>query len=90
MKAIREMLRSKKAVATISGIVVVLLTELLGVEGEIALAIAGLVATYVLGQGLADAGKEALKVTTEAEAAMSAADEASAGRPGPTVLGRTD
>lgn len=57
-----EILKSKKAQAVIVGLVTVLCKDVLGLGAEEVKMIVALVGTYVLGQGLADNGKEAAKV----------------------------
>lgn len=56
-----EVLKSKKFQAFLLGMVAVICKSLLGLEDAQIAMIVGLVGTYVLGQGLADVGKEAAK-----------------------------
>tara|TARA_R100000951_G_scaffold108896_1_gene105452 strand:+ start:1935 stop:2111 length:177 start_codon:yes stop_codon:yes gene_type:complete len=49
--------KSKKFWAVASGIAVVVAKEVLGLDEATTLKIVGLVSSYVLGQGLADLGK---------------------------------
>jgi len=49
--------KSKKFWAIASGIAVVVAKELLGLDEGTTLKVVGLVSSYVLGQGLADIGK---------------------------------
>ena len=61
--AIRTMLGSKKAIAAIAGVVVVLAGRIgLDLPTESIAEIVGLIIAYVLGQGLADIGKEADRI----------------------------
>ena len=62
---IPEILRSKKAQAFILGIIAVALSKLVGLGDEEVNKIVGLIATYILGQGIADHGKEAAKINAE-------------------------
>ncbi len=63
-QAILDLLSSKKGIATIVGVLVVVLSPIVGLFGyevdtaRLAVAV-GLIATYVVGQGVADNGKEA-------------------------------
>lgn len=70
---LKEMLRSKKFIAYIGGIVALLLTTF-GIEVEedkvveiisLIIAIAVTTSSYLISQGLADAGKEAMKIDKE-------------------------
>jgi len=59
LKTFKELLSSKKAVAAIAGVLVVLAGRIgLNLPDETALEITGIVIAYLLGQGLADVGKE--------------------------------
>ena len=61
--AIRTMLSSKKAIAAIVGVIVVLAGHFgLELPSESVAEIVGLIIAYVLGQGLADIGKEADRI----------------------------
>ena len=53
-----QILTSKKAQATILGILAVVLGDAFGLEPEQVQMIVGLVASYIFGQGVADHGKE--------------------------------
>jgi putative Mn2+ efflux pump MntP len=56
------MFASKKFVAALAGMIVALVAKVgWDVDTEIVLGILGLFGTYVLGQGIADNGKEAVK-----------------------------
>lgn len=63
---IPEIFKSKKFQAFALGMVAVACKSLLGLSEEQIQLIVGLVATYVLGQGVADMGKSAAVVSTEA------------------------
>ena len=56
------MLRSKKLWATVVGILGVILSTTLGLPRETVAEITGLLASYLIGQGIADHGKEAAKI----------------------------
>lgn len=60
MEFLKEKLQSKKLRALIFGIIVVVM-EYFGMEKESSLKIIGLLSSYMIGQGFADAGKEAVK-----------------------------
>lgn len=74
-KAVKPLLAqvftSKKALATMAGVVVALLGKL-GVQLplEVTISILGLIGTYVIGQGIADNGKEAVKAEMVVDQAM--------------------
>lgn len=59
---IPEVLKSKKAQALLLGVVAICLKQLIGLSDEDVTKIVGLIGTYILGQGVADNGKEAVKV----------------------------
>ena len=65
IKWFKNKLASKKVRALGLGILLLVLREGLGLSEEAALAVAGLVGTYILGQGLADQGKEAIKTAEQ-------------------------
>lgn len=50
--------KSKKFWMSIAGVVAVVLSETIGIAENQTMMIAGLIMTYVFGQGLADFGKE--------------------------------
>ena len=68
MDILLDLLKSKKAVATLVGILVVMLTQYLKIPEEMATTIAGLIVAYVVGQGIADHGKEAEKIRSDVAA----------------------
>lgn len=56
-----DLLKSKKFIMSVGGVLAVVLGHFLGVPEETTLEIVGIVIAFVLGQGIADAGKEAAK-----------------------------
>lgn len=59
----KELLSSKKFVAMIVGLVMSIATKYVpGLDEETTYQIVGLVIAYILGQGVADAGKEKAKI----------------------------
>lgn len=65
----KQLLKSKKFLVSLSGVLFVLLNKTLGlaVPEETVLQVVGLLAAYVVGQGFADKGKEEAKVFLAAE-----------------------
>ena len=65
MVALKTFLGSKKFLAAIAGILAAAGVQFLGLDeakaDEISRIVAGIVAAYVVGQGVADAGKEKVK-----------------------------
>jgi hypothetical protein len=60
MTVIKQLLASKKAVAAIAGVLVILAGRIgLNLPDDTALEITGIVIAYLLGQGLADVNKPA-------------------------------
>lgn len=59
-----DLLKSKKFQAAIAGVVVVIGQDVLGIDLDPAsiTAVISLIVSYILGQGIADHGKEAAKV----------------------------
>ncbi|MCP4783381.1 MAG: hypothetical protein GY903_31105 [Fuerstiella sp.] len=58
LKMLKELLSSKKAVAAVAGVLVLLAGRIgLNLPEETALEITGIVIAYLLGQGLADVNK---------------------------------
>ncbi|MCP4172206.1 MAG: hypothetical protein GY758_15690 [Fuerstiella sp.] len=58
MNVIKQLLASKKAIAAIAGVLVILAGRIgLNLPEETALEITGIVIAYLLGQGLADVNK---------------------------------
>ena len=79
--SLKSALTSKKFLATIIGAVVVALGSALGISDEQTTKIAGLIVAYVLGQGVADMGKEKIAaeaVIAEATKGNSPAEKAAA------------
>lgn len=63
-----KLLTSKKFLATVAGVLVALGSKIgLDLPTEATLSIVGAIAAYVIGQGIADNGKEAAKVAAESE-----------------------
>jgi len=63
MEVLKELLKSKKFIAMLVGVLTVLLGKVgLDLDEETLTKIVGLVAAYVLGQGIADHGKEQKKI----------------------------
>jgi hypothetical protein len=64
MRVIKEMFGSKKFLASVAGVIAVAVAKLTGVEipDDILMGVLGIVAAYVVGQGVADHGKEATKI----------------------------
>lgn len=61
--ALKEMFTSKKFLATLAGIVITLAAKVgLNIDDETAAMIVGLISAYILGQGVADAGKSKAKI----------------------------
>lgn len=56
------MLTSKKFWMSIAGVVAVVASEYLGLPEDTVMQVAGIIIAYVLGQGIADHGKEAKKL----------------------------
>jgi len=69
---LKTLLKSKKFLVSLSGVLFVLLNQISGLEVPEAtvLQVVGLMAAYVVGQGFADKGKEEAKVHTEADAKL--------------------
>lgn len=67
MEFVRTVLSSKKALATIVSILVWLIGRAgLNISEEMLLPVVGAIAAYVLAQGIADKGKEAVKEAAKA------------------------
>lgn len=64
---VRDLFRSKKAIATIVGLLAPILLNVFGLDlsTEEVTAFVGLIAAYVVGQGVADHGKEKEKVRVQ-------------------------
>lgn len=63
-----DLFTSKKFVAAVTAAFVAFLANMTGVEPEQALLIVGPLVAYVLGQGLADWGKERAKIERDRDA----------------------
>lgn len=59
-------LSSKKGQAMILGLLTLILKNVIGLSDEDAMKVIGLVGTYLIGQGVADHGKEQAKIEHEA------------------------
>lgn len=86
MKAVKEMFGSKKAITSVVTVLVNLVVGFMPadkIDGETKLAlitaISGIAAAYVIGQGVADNGKEAKKLELEANASASTSGAPDAG-----------
>mgnify|MGYP003651946408 CR=1 FL=1 len=66
LNSLKSAFGSKKFLATIIGAVVVALGSAFGISEAETTKIAGMICSYVLGQGIADHGKEAKKVSEAA------------------------
>ena len=62
MNTVKDAFTSKKFLATVIGAVVVALGSALGLSEDQATKVAMMICTYVLGQSVADAGKEKEKI----------------------------
>ena len=67
LNALKSSLTSKKFLATIIGALTVALGQAFGLSEDQSLKISGMIGAYVLGQGLADQGKEKEKAIAEIE-----------------------
>ena len=69
MKVLMELISSKKAIASVSGVIVSVLVLKLGIgedqAKEIAQAVVALTVAYVVGQGVADHGKSAAQIAAK-------------------------
>jgi acid phosphatase family membrane protein YuiD len=76
MDALKMMLGSKRAIATVAGLAVALGAKLgLDLDNELVISILAAVAVFVYSQGKADEGKEAMKLEIEADERDAAADD---------------
>lgn len=63
MKTLKELASSKKFLSLVVGVVVFILSRFgIGVGEEQLLPLVGLIASFIVGQGIADNGKEATKL----------------------------
>ena len=62
LNALKGMVASKKAVAMIVGIIMASFGKKMGLDEDALTKIIGVVASYCIGQGIADHGKEAAKI----------------------------
>lgn len=62
MEVLKELFRSKKFLASLTGIILIVTNKIgFDLDQETVTLIVGLIAAYVVGQGVADLGKEKLK-----------------------------
>jgi len=54
-------IRSKKFWVAVAGVLAVVLSETMGIPEATVLEVAGIIIAYLIGQGIADNGKEAVK-----------------------------
>jgi len=67
MELLRELLTSKKFVAMLVGIITVVVTKIgWDIDHDTISQIVALVASYIVGQGFADKGKEAARIASAA------------------------
>jgi len=68
MEVIKELFKSKKFVASLVGVIVVVVDKTVGLQlpEDTVTQVVALLAAYVVGQGLADHGKEKAKVEATA------------------------
>lgn len=73
MNLLRSLFTSKKFLAMLSGLIVILALKLFKVEIDSATVaeLVGLIASYIIGQSVADQGKEAAKINAISNAAIS-------------------
>ena len=69
MGTMKDAFTSKKFLATVIGAVVIALATSLGLSEDQATKVAALICTYVIGQSVADSGKEKAKLELEAKVA---------------------
>jgi hypothetical protein len=78
-----EMMNSKKAIAMVTGMVAAFLSTKIGLDPEVTVtllqALAGIIGSYIIGQGIADHGKEAEKIKLAGEVMFSSVNEAVVG-----------
>lgn len=68
MNFIKQLLSSKKAIAAVTGVLVSVVGRWgLDLPPDAVNQIVGVIAAYILGQGIADAGKEAVRLQAEAD-----------------------
>lgn len=68
MSLLKQLLASKKAIAAATGVLVSVVGRWgLDLPADAVNQIVGVIAAYILGQGIADAGKEAVRLQAEAD-----------------------
>jgi hypothetical protein len=66
LQAFKDLLASKKAIAGIAGAVMILVGRLgLDIDSELVTQFVSLVIAYIVGQGIADHGKEGAKIEAQ-------------------------
>lgn len=65
MNTLKDAFTSKKFLATVIGAVVITLASALGLSEDQATKVAAMICAYVLGQSVADVGKEKAKIEAE-------------------------
>jgi len=64
LEAIKALLGSKKFLVMLAGVIVAILAKVgVPIDPDLVNQVVGLAAAYIVGQGIADHGKEAAKVT---------------------------
>ena len=58
----KDLLASKKFWIAVAGIIVMIVGNFTGIPEDQLMAICGIIISYILGQGIADHGKEAAKI----------------------------
>ena len=58
---LKTLLTSKKALAAIVAVIMALIGKKVGLEADSVTQVVGAIIAYIVGQGIADAGKEAVK-----------------------------
>lgn len=66
MEFLKSLATSKKAAAMVAGVVMAAFGKKLGLDEAAVTSIVATVVAYIIGQGVADAGKEAARVKAEA------------------------
>ena len=62
MKTLQQLIKSKKFLAMVGAILVMLAQQQLGIDEDTAQKIMNVVIGYIIGQGIADNGKEAARI----------------------------
>jgi len=77
LESVKDAFTSKKFLATVIGALVVAVGQALGLSEDQSLKISGMIIAYVVGQGVADHGKETAKIQAKLDG-KSAAEKAAA------------